>query len=313
MRAELNPRENNIGASAKPDEELRLPSYGGQAVMEGVLMRGKRALAMSCRAPNGEIVTIEEELPQVYRSKWMHMPFIRGVIGLWDALNLGMVYLTKSANIQSGEDEKLEGSALVLTILVSLALGIGIFFILPALAAGGLERLTGLGHWWSNLFEGLLRLLVLVGYMAVVRRIPEIGRTFMYHGAEHKTINAFEARLPLTPENVQKMTTVHPRCGTAFMLSLVLISVLFFSLLGPLPLATRLLTRLLLLPVVSGIAYEYIRFTANHMESPFIRALIKPNLLLQRLTTIEPTLEMLEVSISAFEHMYTAEQSLEQT
>ncbi len=150
--------------------------------------------------------------------------------------NLGMRYLTKSANIQTGEDEKLEGSSLVFTIVLSLALGIAVFFLLPALAAGGLEKLLNLSHWWSNLVEGLFRLLILVLYMALVGRIPEIKRTFMYHGAEHKTINAFEAGLELTPENVEKMTTVHPRCGTSFILTLVLISVLFFSILGPLPL-----------------------------------------------------------------------------
>lgn len=305
-----NTSENlNEPAYQKDDSQLRLPSYGGQAVMEGVLMRGKIALAMSCRAPDGQIVTIEEKLPQFYRSKWMTVPFVRGVIGLWDALNLGMRYLTKSANIQTGEDEKLEGSSLVFTIVLSLALGIAVFFLLPALAAGGLEKLLNLSHWWSNLVEGLFRLLILVLYMALVGRIPEIKRTFMYHGAEHKTINAFEAGLELTPENVEKMTTVHPRCGTSFILTLVLISVLFFSILGPLPLGLRLMTRLLLLPVVSGIAYEYIRFTANHMESPVIRAIIQPNLLLQKLTTKEPSIDMLEVSISAFKHMYTAENS----
>ncbi len=294
--------------------ELRLPSYGGQAVMEGVMMRGKEYVAMAVRAPDGQILTYEKKLPALYRSKWMNIPFLRGVLGLWDSLNLGMRFLTKSSNMVNGEDEQIEGKDLVLTVLLSLGLGIGLFFLLPALLSGwldgplGFERLGSLGNWLSNLLEGLLRLALLVVYLIVVGRMPEVRRVFSYHGAEHKTINAFEAGAELTPKNVSEFTLVHPRCGTSFMLTLVLISILFFSLLGPLPLHWRLITRILLLPVVSGLAYEYIRFAARHMDdSAFIRALIKPNLALQKLTTREPSEDMLEVSIKAFTLMYEAE------
>ena len=296
-------------------KELRLPTYGGQAVMEGVMMRGKEHVAMAVRAPDGQILTYEEKLPALYRSKWMNIPFLRGVLGLWDSLNLGMRFLTKSSNMVSGEDEQIEGKDLFLTVLLSLGLSIGIFFLLPALVSGwldgplGLERWGTLGTWLSNLLEGLLRLTLLVVYLVVVGRMTEIRRVFSYHGAEHKTINAFEAGAELTPKTVSEYTLVHPRCGTSFMLTLVLISILIFSLLGPLPLHWRLLTRILLLPVVSGLAYEYIRFTARHMdESKFIRTLIKPNLALQKLTTREPSEDMLEVSIKAFNLMYEAEQ-----
>lgn len=300
---------------AGKQKELRLPSYGGQAVMEGVMMRGKQHVAMAVRAPDGQILTYEEDLPPLYRSKWMSIPFLRGVLGLWDSLNLGMRFLTKSSNMVSGVDEQIEGKDLVLAILFSLVMGIGIFFLLPALITGWLDGPLGianfgkLGTWLSNLLEGLLRLAILVGYLAVVGRMPEIRRVFSYHGAEHKTINAFEAGAELTPKNVSEFTLVHPRCGTSFMLTLVLISILFFSLLGPLPLHWRLLTRILMLPVISGLAYEYMRFTANHMEeSALIRTLIKPNLALQKLTTREPSEDMLEVSIKAFNLMYAAEQ-----
>lgn len=295
-------------------KELRLPSYGGQAVMEGVMMRGKEYVAMAVRAPDGQILTYEEKLPALYRSKWMSIPFLRGVLGLWDSLNLGMRFLTKSANMVSGEDEKIEGKDLVLTVLLSLTLGIGLFFLLPALISGwldgplGFDRLGATGTWLSNLLEGLLRLLLLIVYLVVVGRMPEIRRVFSYHGAEHKTINAFEAGAELTPKTVSEFTLVHPRCGTSFMLTLVLISILFFSLLGPLPLHWRLLTRILLLPVVSGLAYEYIRFAARYMDqSAFLRWLIKPNLALQKLTTREPSEDMLEVSIKAFNLMYESE------
>ncbi|HPR34440.1 MAG TPA: DUF1385 domain-containing protein [Anaerolineaceae bacterium] len=295
-------------------KELRLPSYGGQAVMEGVLMRGKQHVAMAVRAPDGQILTYEEQLPALYRSKWMNIPFLRGVLGLWDSLNLGMRLLTKSSNMVSGKDEQIEGKDLVLTVVFSLVLGIGIFFLLPALVSGwldgplGFESLGKPGNWLSNLLEGLLRLVILIVYLVVIGRMPEVRRVFSYHGAEHKTINAFEAGTELTPKNVSEFTLVHPRCGTSFMLTLVLISILFFSLLGPLPLHWRLVTRIVLLPLVSGLAYEYIRFAAKRMyDSMLMRALIKPNLALQKLTTREPSEDMLEVSIKAFTLMYEAE------
>lgn len=292
------------------DKVLRLPSYGGQAVMEGVLMRGKRNVAMAVRAPSGEIVTYEEELPDLYRSKWMKIPFLRGVIGLWDSLNLGTRLLTKSANLASGEEEQLEGAALVGTVLLSLVLGVGIFFVLPAFLAGLAEKFLSLTSWWSNLLEGLLRLIILISYLSIMGRIPEIQRVFSYHGAEHKTINAFEAGVEMTPEVVAKQTIVHPRCGTSFILTLVLLSVLIFTLLGPPPIHWRLISRILMLPLVSGIAYEYIRFAANWMDkSAFVRWLIQPNLWLQKLTTREPSTDMLEVSIKAFNLMLEGENS----
>ena len=293
------------------DKVLRLPSYGGQAVMEGVLMRGKRNVAMAVRASSGEIVTYEEELPNLYRSKWMKIPFIRGVIGLWDSLNLGTRLLTKSANLASGEEKQLEGAALVGTVLLSLVLGVGIFFVLPAFLAGLAEKFLGLTSWWSNMLEGLLRLVILIAYLSIIGRIPEIQRVFSYHGAEHKTINAFEAGVEMTPEVVAQQTIVHPRCGTSFILTLVLLSVLIFTLLGPLPLHWRLISRILMLPLVSGIAYEYIRFAANWMDkSAFVRWLIQPNLWLQKLTTREPSIDMLEVSIKAFNLMLEGENSI---
>ena len=293
------------------DKVLRLPSYGGQAVMEGVLMRGKRNVVMAVRAPSGEIVPYEEELPNLYRSKWMKIPFIRGVIGLWDSLNLGTRLLTKSANLASGEEEQLEGAALVGTVLLSLVLGVGIFFVLPAFLAGLAEKFLSITSWWSNMLEGLLRLVILIAYLSIMGRIPEIQRVFSYHGAEHKTINAFEAGVEMTPEVVAQQTIVHPRCGTSFILTLVLLSVLIFTLLGPLPLHWRLISRILMLPLVSGIAYEYIRFAANWMDkSAFVRWLIQPNLWLQKLTTREPSIDMLEVSIKAFNLMLEGENSI---
>lgn len=296
---------------AANDSEQRLPTYGGQAVIEGVMMRGKRNLAMACRTPEGEIVTFQEDLPALYGSKWMKVPFVRGVISLWDSLGLGMRMLTKSANVQTGENEKIEGAGMFFTVALSLLVSIGVFFLLPALVANWLEGLINLGHWWSNVIEGLIRLLILITYLWAVGRMPEIKRVFMYHGAEHKTINAFEARVPLTPESVQQQTTLHPRCGTSFMLTLVLLSILVFSLVGPLPVLLRLVSRILMLPLLAALAYEYIRWAASAMErSKLVRWLISPNLWLQKLSTRQPTLEMLEVSIKAFELMLSKEETV---
>jgi uncharacterized protein YqhQ len=287
----------------------RLPSYGGQAVIEGVLMRGQTAIAMANRNPEGEIVVNQEKLTGIYTTNIRKIPLLRGLIILWDSLGLGLRYLTDSANIQTGEDEKLEGPALYLTLGISLVLSIGLFFLLPALISGLLEKVLPFSPWVINLFEGLLRLLILVVYLWAVGKMPDIERVFMYHGAEHKTINAFEDRAELTPEIVKGYSLEHPRCGTSFILTLVLLSIIIFSLLGPLPLHWRLLSRILMIPVLAGISYEYIRWMANHLDSSIVKALIKPNLALQHLTTREPTEEMLEVSITAFNTMYAMEQA----
>lgn len=288
----------------------KMPSYGGQAVIEGVLMRGKTSVAMANRAPDNQIVVYKEKLTGIYTSKLARIPFLRGLIILWDALGLGTRLLTMSANIQTGEDEKIEGPMLYVTLAISLAFGIGFFFLVPALISGLIERLTDLSPWVSNLIEGFIRLIILVMYLWLIGKMPDIKRVFMYHGAEHKTINAFEDGVELTPECVEKYSVEHPRCGTSFILTLVLLSIIVFSLLGPLSLHWRLISRILLLPILSGLAYEYIRLLAKYMDKPLIQLVIKPNLALQKLTTREPSREMLEVSILAFETMKSMEDGI---
>jgi len=287
--------------------EDKLITYGGQAVIEGVMMRGRKAAAIAMRAPDGKIVTHSEALGGIYKSRLAKIPFLRGLVLLWDALGLGMRFLTLSANTQSGEEEKLEGPALYLTLGLTLLVAVGIFFLAPAGVGWLSERFLHWNAWWSNLLEGLVRLLLLVGYIWGIGFMPDIRRVFAYHGAEHKTINAYEAGADLTPESVSNFSLTHTRCGTAFLLTLVLFSILLFTLLGPLPLLWRLTSRILLIPVLAGIAYEYIRWTANHIQSPFVRAIVKPNLALQSLTTREPDLSMLEVAIAAFNTMRQAE------
>ncbi|HEY9077159.1 MAG TPA: DUF1385 domain-containing protein [Anaerolineaceae bacterium] len=293
-----------------PTDQLKLPNYGGQALIEGVLMRGSRFVAAAFRAPDGQIITHTEELEAIYKSGIRKIPFLRGLLLLWDALGLGMRFLTISANIQVKEDnEKLEGAPLWGTIIFSLGLGISLFFLLPAAIGHWSESLLSINGWISNIFEGLIRLLLVVGYIWGVGKIPDIARVFAYHGAEHKTINAFEAGAELTPEIVGKYSLEHPRCGTAFLLTLIILSIIVFSLFGPMDIISRLLSRLLLLPLLAGAAYEYIRFTANHMDSPLVRLMVIPNLSLQHLTTRQPDAQMLEVAIMAFKTMLAKEQN----
>jgi uncharacterized protein YqhQ len=310
----------------KQTREDRIITYGGQAVIEGVLMRGQKAFAIAMRDPAGKIVLHVEQLAKVYRSGITKIPFLRGVIMLWDALGLGMRALTISANTQTGEDEKLEGAPLYLTMAFSFVFGIGLFFLLPAVVGGWVESLfpsavgggvlpapafrasvSASGLWVGNLVEGIIKLALLVGYIWAIGFMPDIKRLFGYHGAEHKTINAFEAGAELTPQSVARYPVQHARCGTAFLLTLVLLSILVFALLGPLPMLWRLVSRLLLIPVLAGIAVEYIRWTANHLDNQLVKWLIKPNLALQSLTTREPDMQMLEVAIASFQAMRQAE------
>jgi len=276
--------------------------------MEGVLMRGSKTLAAAMRAPSGEIVVQTEELGKIYQGPMRKIPFLRGLILLWDALGLGMQWLTISTNLQAEkEEDKIQGGSLTLVLITSLVIGIGLFFLLPAALGKWVENIFGWSAWGGYAAEGILRLLILIGYIWGVGRSKDIQRFFAYHGAEHKTINAFEAKADLTVENVSKFSLQHPRCGTAFMLTLVVLSILVFSLLGPLPLGWRLVTRVLFIPILAGISYEYLRWTADHLENPVVKLLVIPNLAMQGLTTREPSPDMLEVAIAAFNTMRSKE------
>jgi uncharacterized protein YqhQ len=288
--------------------EDRIITYGGQAVLEGVLMRGQKALAIAMRAPDGQVVVHTEKLSGIYQSGVAKIPFLRGVILLWDALGLGMKALTLSANIQTGEDEKLEGPLLYGTLAFSMAFGVGLFFLVPY-GVGKLGQWLGLDVVSGAVLEGVFRLLLIGGYMWAVGLMPEIRRVFQYHGAEHKTINAFEAGAELTPEIVSKFPLEHPRCGTSFLLTLAVLSILAYSFLRDMTVINQILGRILLIPVLAGISLEYIRWMANHLNLSLVRWLIRPNLALQKLTTREPDLAMLEVSIRSFNEMMVAEKA----
>lgn len=293
--------------------------YGGQAVLEGVMMRGRKTMAVAVRNAAGSIVVHTEPLTaRIYTSAWGKWPFVRGLSLLWDALGLGMRALMWSGEVavQGDENEQVEFSGPVAwtTLAGSLVFAVALFFLLPTLASRWLAAYVNDHVLVDAFFEGMLRLALFIAYIWGISFIPDIRRVFGYHGAEHKTINAYEAGADLTVESVRRYSVQHVRCGTSFLLYVLVISILLFAPLtfagvepDWLALLLRFVTRLLLVPVVAGIAYEIIRFSAAHARNPLMRALIAPGLALQRLTTREPDDSMIECAIAALEPVLAAD------
>ncbi len=286
-------------------------NYGGQAVIEGVMMRGSKALAVAVRDPQGNIVIHTEPVnAQLYAGTISRVPFLRGLSMLWDALGLGMRALMYSANVAAGEvGVEFKGPLAWGTMGVSLVFALGIFLLAPKWISTLFD--ASLGHLGAAFVEGLVRLLIFIGYLVLIARLEDIRRVFAYHGAEHKTINAYEAGDELTVDNVQRHSLQHPRCGTAFLLTVVILSIFLFAPLNlaGLPFVASLVLRLLLLPVLAMLAYEFIRFSARHSDNPIMRAIIAPNLAMQNLTTRQPDDSMVQVAIEALRKVLDAEQN----
>jgi len=287
--------------------ENKLPSYGGQALIEGILMRGRKYVVAAFRAPDGSIHIEEEKLGGIYKTKLSKLPFFRGLVILWDSLSLGMKFLTVSANIQSGEEEQIEGTALYLTLLISISFSIGLFFVLPSLIIHSLSRFVELSTFAMNIGEGITRLLILVLYLWIIGKASDISRVFAYHGAEHKTINAFENNAVINVKNVKPFPLAHARCGTSFLLTLIVISIIIFSLLGQMPLWKRIISRILMVPIIAMFSYEVIKWMGDHSENPLVKVVSYPNLLLQKLTTREPNEKMIEIAITALNKLIKLE------
>lgn len=276
------------------------PQYGGMAVIEGVMMRGPKETAVAVRKSDGTIALEKEpvsDLPQRYRFlKW---PFVRGTYMLIESLVVGMRMLNKSANMSMDEeDEELSTGEIVFTGLLAFALAMLLFVVLPTAAVHYTRQ------WWGNvlmqnLVEGILRISFFLLYVYVISRLDEIDRVFMYHGAEHKAIFTQEAGEELTVENARKYTTLHPRCGTSFLLIVMVVSILVFALLGDGTLFYRVWSRLAVFPVVAGLGYEFIKFSGKYYHNRWARLVIAPGLGLQKLTTREPDDEQLEVALAA--------------
>jgi uncharacterized protein YqhQ len=288
-------------------------NYGGQAVIEGVMMRGRKHMAVAVRNPKGEIILHTEQLdPRIYSSFINKLPFVRGLTLLWDALVLGMRTLLFSAEVALGEEEEVEfaGPMAWGTIAFSLTMAIAIFFVTPLVTVNLIERLITMPVLAEHLLEGVIRLGLFLGYIWAISFIDDIKRVFGYHGAEHKAINAYEQDVELVPEKVAQCSIVHPRCGTAFLLIVMVISIFVFALVGDPPLWLKVVSRVVLIPVVAGFAYEFLKFSAAHQENPIMKLLIAPGLALQKMTTREPDLSMLEVSIAALKSLLAQEQLL---
>ncbi len=280
-------------------------AYGGQAVIEGVMMRGRQQATVAVRQPAGTIAYKHFPLDAQRRTTLERLPMVRGVLMLWDALNLGVRALNFSASAAVGAKEQSTGASIG-TLLVSLAIAIGLFFVSPFLLAG-LAGHLGATLFQRELLEGLLRLGIIIGYIVVISRIPEIQRVFGYHGAEHKAVNAYEAGAPLTLDSVRGFSLIHPRCGTSFLAVVVLISFVLFLFLGGLPFWVRLLSRIVLVPVIAALAYELLRLSARHYHRGWVRMLIAPSLALQQLTTREPDDTMIMTAIAALLPVLTAD------
>ncbi len=279
-------------------------SVGGQAVIEGVMMKGPKVLATAVRRPSGEIV-YKKTILKPSMNRLTKIPFIRGGVILFETLVLGTKELSFSANEAGEEEEKLEDKELILTVITALALGIGLFMVLPSIVSSFIFKGSMVG---ANIVEGILRVIFFLVYIKVISLSKDIKRVFEYHGAEHKCIYAFENGEELVKEDAIKYTTLHPRCGTSFLLIVMLISIIVFTVLDliiPQPDATwlkvllKVILRVGFMPLVAGVSYEFQRYSSKHMENPFYRMMAKPGLKLQKITTKEPDLEQLEVSMVA--------------
>lgn len=269
---------------------------GGQAVIEGVMMRSPRWTSTAVRRPDGEVVAFTQQLDSLLvRYPWLRVPVVRGAIALYEAVVIGIRALFLSANAALGEEEQLTPRQVGVSVVAGLGLAVGLFFILPTILVRLLDPYFD-SVYTLNLAEGAVRVSVLVGYVGLIGRLPDVGRVFAYHGAEHKAVNAYEAGAPLKVSAVRPFSRFHPRCGTSFILIVMIVAIVVFSFLGRPPLLLRVLTRVVLIPLVAGVSYEIIRAGARYR---WFRPLVIPGFWLQRLTTREPDDTQLNVAIRA--------------
>ena len=284
--------------------------YGGQAVMEGVMIRGPRSMAIACRNPEGEIVVRCEPLGGVYSGFVRRIPLVRGVIVLWETLALGIRALIWSSNVALGEEEQEPNTAAMWSVAIaSLVVVGGIFFAGPLLLADLLHSLLG-SDTLVILVEGVIRLAIIVGYVGAIGFMPDVRRVYEYHGAEHKSIHALEHGDPLEPEHVQRHPTAHVRCGTSFLLTVVIVSIFVFAAVGDPALWVRIGSRIVLIPVIASIAYEVIRLGGAFEQNPVTKVLMWPNLALQAITTKPPDDSQVEVALRALTEVLEAEEEM---
>jgi hypothetical protein len=283
-------------------------TYGGQALIEGVLMRGRDAIAVALRHPDGEIVYATERLDSGFHgTRWSKWPLVRGLVVLYETLVVGTRWLVRSANVQV-EDEGVElGKGSVTLLLgVTLVAAVAFFFLLPLFIASVTTSNVENGLI-QHLVEGLIRVALFLGYLVLISRAPDIRRVFQYHGAEHMTIHALEAGDPLTVAEVRKYPTAHQRCGTEFLVVVIIISIIAFALVGRQTPLVMIVSRILLIPVIAAVGYEILRFGARHRKNRLVKVLLYPGLLVQMITTKQPTDDMIEVAIVSMEQALEAD------
>jgi len=285
------------------------PRYmGGQAVLEGVMMRGATTWAVAVRTPEGKIAVDVRDVPG-WSEKYRHVPLLRGITGLGESLGLGYRALTWSANQQVPEDEQVSEKAMGWMVVVSMILVSALFLVVPAVVGKGTNSLFDFVPF--QVAEALFQMVMFLGYLSLIGFVKDIRRVFAYHGAEHKAIAAYENGVELTPESAQQFTTAHVRCGTNFLLTVMVIAMITYSLVPASTLPTIVASRVVLIPVIAGVSYEVIRLAAKNMHRRWVRALMRPGLLLQRMTTREPDLDQLEVAIASLRAVMTAEELAE--
>jgi uncharacterized protein YqhQ len=290
-------------------------AIGGQAVLEGVMMRGPSNWSVAVRKPDGDIAQVSQPIVSPMTRHWLlRLPIIRGVIALGESLAIGFRALAISANYaaqEEGEDGEVTTELTRGQLIFAFAIAIGFAVLLFKVGPALLTDWIGIQAGWFVIVEGLIRVTVFVLYLALISLLPDLRRVFQYHAAEHKAINAYEAGEELEPARVQKFSLIHPRCGTAFLLWVMVIAIFVFAFFGRPVWYWLIATRILLLPLIAGIAYELIRFAGKHTDNRILMTLLAPGLWLQRLTTREPTLDQLEVSIRALEEVLEREDRAE--
>ena len=283
-------------------------NYGGQALIEGVLMRGRDAIAVALRHPDGRIVFATERLDSGFHgSRWSKFPFMRGLVVLYETLVVGTRWLVRSASVAAEEDGvEIGKGAVALMLGITLLAGIGIFFLFPLFVAGATAGNIE-NDLVQHLVEGGIRVAVFLGYLLLISRLPDIHRVFQYHGAEHMTIHALEANDPLVVDEVRKYPTAHPRCGTEFLVVVIALSIFAFALVGKQEPAVMITSRILLIPVIAAVGYEILRFGARHRANPIVKAIMWPGILVQMITTKQPSVDMIEVAIVSMEEALKAD------
>ena len=282
-------------------------TYGGQAVIEGVMIRGQRNIAIAVRRPDGSIALKRQPLTPIFTGRLRRIPLVRGVIAMAETLTLGMRALTYSANVAAeAEGEEISARSMAGMMAVSLTIAIGLFFLVPVLASDRLEGLLG-SSLMANIAEGVIRLGLFLGYILLIGRMNDIRRVFMYHGAEHMTVHAQERGDPLNIAHIRRYPTAHPRCGTAFLLVVMVVAILAFIFVGREPFWWLIASRIVLVPLIAAVSYEVIRFSGRHAANPLVALITAPSLALQSLTTRQPDDDQIEIAIAAMRQAQAAD------